>query len=220
MLYTQTRGQEQAGASQAAQPPVALSNSQSGHLSPQGYCSLCLLEHFTLASVFLLGFKAPRGFGEGSPEFTIYLFLRHTEITHPAPQSSGQSQRKPTPLFPSFPLRTPASSLRVFTLSPSAFNFLCSLTSVFSAFFSSLLVSLRLPSPPPDLSGFLEHALQILSGSRITIFAQRHSDHSGLFASSSPHPLLHSFLSRPSTFTSYNLGRSSDWECLRVEPQR
>lgn len=68
---------------------MAISDSQSGHSSPWGCCSLCLLEHFTLASMFLFGFKIPRGFVEGSPEFTVYLFLRHTEIRYQPPSTQA-----------------------------------------------------------------------------------------------------------------------------------
>lgn len=57
-----------------------------------------------------------------------------------------------------------------FPLSPSAFNFLFSLTSVFSAFFHSFVFSLLPPFPP--------YVLQILSYSRITLFDQCHSNHS------------------------------------------
>lgn len=112
VLYTQTGSQEQAGASWAARPPMALWDSQAGHLSPQGYCSLCLHEHFTLASMFLLGFKTPRGFGEGSPEFTIYLFWRHTELRHQSPSPQANLSISPqhcVPFVPSPDAGSPSS---------------------------------------------------------------------------------------------------------------
>lgn len=148
--------QEWAGASWAAWPPVALSNMQSGHLQPQGCCRLCLLEHFTLASVFLLGLKMPRGFADGlpcphpAPQFTICLFSRCTEIRH---QSLGTQavlsiSRWRCISFVLSPDIGITSSGFFFSFLSSAFNFLSPLTSVFSAFFHSFLFSLCIPLPP------------------------------------------------------------------------
>lgn len=148
--------QEWAGASWAAWPPVALSNMQSGHLQPQGCCRLCLLEHFTLASVFLLGLKMPRGFADGlpcphpAPQFTICLFSRCTEIRH---QSLGTQavlsiSRWRCISFVLSPDIGITSSGFFFSFLSSAFNFLSPLTSVFFAFFHSFLFSLCIPLPP------------------------------------------------------------------------
>lgn len=136
MLYTQTGCQEQPGASWAAGPPMALSDSQSGHSSPQGCCSLCLLEHFTLASMFLLGFKIPTGFVEGSPGFTIYLSLRHIEIRHRSPSTQASLSLSPRIAFPLFFPQTLVSP-------PHGFFSLCLL--LLSIFFS-LLPPFSLPS--------------------------------------------------------------------------
>lgn len=105
---------------------------------------MCLLEQFTLAWVLLLRFKMPRSTVKSSSQSTVCLNVHRNET--------------PT-LFSGKPMawyflcsffRHWHHLLRfVFLppLSPSAFNFLFSLTSVFSAFFHSFLSSLCSPHP-------------------------------------------------------------------------
>lgn len=91
--YTQTGSQARTRASCTALPPMALANMQSGHLWPQDCSHWCLLEHFTLACVFLLGFKMPRSTVElphAPPLHSLLFVSRCTEI-RPQPCS----QRKP-----------------------------------------------------------------------------------------------------------------------------
>lgn len=128
--------------------------------------------------MFLLRFKMPRGFGEASPQFNICLFLRYTEIRHRSLSAQAILSKANGIVFPLFFLQTLASPPQVFSFSPSAFNFLFPLTSVFSACLHSFVFSLHLP---PYVFGFLYHALQIPSYSGITVFAQHPPHHSGPF---------------------------------------
>lgn len=76
------------------------------------------------------------------PQFTVCLKVHRNQTP------TLLSEKADGMVFPLFFLQTLASPLQVFfSLSPSAFNFLFSLTSVFSAFFHSLLFSLCFPRP-------------------------------------------------------------------------
>lgn len=121
---------------------VALSNMQSAHSRPQDCCRLFAWA-FILACVFLLGFKMPRGSVEGFP-----LFVSPWGTLKSDPSPCSQCKLMAWRFLCSFFRRwLHLFKFFFFPFSPSAFNFLVPLTSVFSAFFHSFLFSLCCPLP-------------------------------------------------------------------------
>lgn len=168
---------------------AAPSNTQSARSWPQDCCRLFAWA-FILACVFLIGVKMPRGSVEGSPgSLFVSLWGALKSDSSPCSQCKLMAWR-----FPLFFLQTLASPPHVFfsssSFSPSAFNFLVPLTSVFSAFFHSFLFSLCCPLP------HLCFWFLVTCSPDSFLFRNRyscpwHSSHFGPFFSPSPLSLLH-----------------------------
>lgn len=146
VLYTQAANQGDAAASRTARLPMALANPQTGCLSPQGPCGRCLLEPFTLASVFHLGFRHPEALWRAPLNGPFIFCRRPVEIRPQSPGPRARPSTIPQHCVPCILSPDLASPTQVFSLSPSAFNFLFPLTSLFSAFSCSFLFSLCFPT--------------------------------------------------------------------------
>lgn len=167
---------------------------QSAHSGPQHCCRLFAWA-FILAYVFLLAFKMPRGSVEGFP-----LFVSPWGALKSDPSPCSQCKLMAWRFLCSF-FRRWLHLLKFFFLFLLLLLIFLSLLPLFSlpSFIAFCFLS---ASPSPTyVFGFLWHALQIHSYSRIIIVAHGIPVILVLFFPSTL-SLLHSFLSQPSSSTS------------------